>query len=231
MIQAANRPWRRSPPQIARKLQPAAKDEGALACAKNSHLLQRADSVTLHPMSDRGLSLRQARPGDAAALGRLYVEAWQDTYAAILPHRLLANMSAELHAARIGRAIQKSAVLVAEDSQRRLAGLAGFGAARDRGLGYDGEVYTLYVGPDHLGRGAGRALLHGAFGALKQRGFQSCVIWSHARNHACFFYEAMGGVRIGERRVILGGMDVDEVAFGWKKLALSPRKLAVRGGQ
>ena len=115
--------------------------------------------------------------------------------------------------------------------QRRLVGLAGFGAARDRGLGHDGEVYTLYVGPDHLGRGAGRALLHGAFGALKQRGFQSCVIWSHARNHACYFYEAMGGMRVGERRVILGGMDVDEVAFGWKKLALSPRKLRVRGGQ
>jgi L-amino acid N-acyltransferase YncA len=208
-----------------------AKEQDALLCAKNSHLLGRADSVTLYSMSDRGLSLRQARPGDAAALGRLYVEAWQDTYAAILPHRLLANMSAELHAARIGRAIQKGAVLVVEDSQRRLVGLAGFGAARDRGLGHDGEVYTLYVGPDHLGRGAGRALLHGAFGALKQRGFQSCVIWSHARNHACYFYEAMGGMRVGERRVILGGMDVDEVAFGWKKLALSPRKLRVRGGQ
>ena len=178
-------------------------------------------------MSDRGLSLRQARPGDAVPLARVYVEAWQDTYAAILPHSLLANMSVEMHAARISRAIDKGAVLAAEDRGHGVIGLAGFGAARDRGLGFDGEVYTLYVAPAFLGRGVGRALLHGAFAALKTRGFHSCLIWSHAQNHACFFYEAMGGTRVGERRVMLGGREVSEVAFGWRKLALSQRKLTI----
>ena len=28
-------------------------------------------------------------------------------------------------------------------------------------------------------------------------------------------------------RVVLGGQDVSEVAFGWKRLALSPRKLTI----
>ena len=178
-------------------------------------------------MSDGALNLRLARPQDAVPLARIYVEAWQDTYAAILPHRLLANMSLGLHAARLERAIRKGAVLVAEVRRRGVVGLAGFGAARDPSLGFDGEVYTLYVDPDFLGRGAGRALLHGAFGALETRAFHSCQIWSHAQNHACFFYEAMGGTRIAERRVMLGGQEVDEVAFGWKRLALSPRRLAI----
>ena len=31
-------------------------------------------------------------------------------------------------------------------------GLASLGAARDRGLGFDGEIYTLYVDPAFLGR-------------------------------------------------------------------------------
>jgi GNAT superfamily N-acetyltransferase len=176
-------------------------------------------------MSDLALSLRQARPGDAAPLARVYVEAWQDTYAAILPHALLATMSVEIHAARIARAIDKGAVLVAEDAAHGPIGLAGFGAARDRGLGFDGEVYTLYVAPAFLGQGAGRALLHGAFAALKQRAFRSCLIWSHAQNNACFFYEAMGGARIGSRQVMLGGQEVGEIAFGWKRLALNRRKL------
>jgi GNAT superfamily N-acetyltransferase len=184
-----------------------------------------AACATLSSMSELALSLRQARPSDAVPLARLYIESWQDTYAAILPHSLLANMSVDVHAARIGRAIGKGAVLVAEDRRHGLVGLTGFGAARDNGLGFDGEVYTLYVAPTFLGLGAGRALLHGAFASLKRRAFHSCVIWSHARNHACFFYQAMGGVRTGERRVMLGGQDVGEVAFGWKKLALSPRKL------
>lgn len=178
-------------------------------------------------MSDGALNLRLARSGDAVPLARIYVEAWRDAYAAILPHRMLVNMSVELHAARLERAIRKSAVLVAEMPRHGVIGLAGFGAARDRALGFDGEVYTLYVDPDFLGQGVGRALLHGAFAALQTRAFHSCVIWSHARNHACFFYQAMGGARVAERQVLLGGQEVGEVAFGWQRLALSSRKLAI----
>ena len=178
-------------------------------------------------MSDAALSLRLARPGDAVPLARIYVAAWQDAYAAILPHRLLANMSVEMHAARLERAIRRGAVLAAEAPRHGVLGLAGFGAARDRGLGFDGEVYTLYVDPDFLGMGVGRSLLHGAFAALQARAFHSCLIWSHAQNHACFFYEAMGGARIAERRAMLGGQDVGEVAFGWKTLAVNPRRLAI----
>jgi GNAT superfamily N-acetyltransferase len=178
-------------------------------------------------MSDSALSLRLARPGDAIPLARIYVTAWQDAYAAILPHQLLANMSVEMHAARLERAIRKGAVLVAEAPRHGVVGLAGFGAARDHVLGFDGEVYTLYVDPDFLGQGVGRSLLHGTFAALEARAFHSCLIWSHAQNHACFFYEAMGGARIAERRVMLGGQDVGEVAFGWKRLALSSRRLAI----
>src|SRR5437763_1799548 len=53
-----------------------------------------------HVMSDLALSLRLARPADAAPLARVYVEAWHDTYAAILPHNLLAGMSVGVHTAR-----------------------------------------------------------------------------------------------------------------------------------
>ncbi|HEY5084899.1 MAG TPA: GNAT family N-acetyltransferase [Rhizomicrobium sp.] len=175
-------------------------------------------------MSDGAVSLRLARPGDAVPLARIYVEAWRDTYAAILPHRLLANMSVDMHAARLERAIRKGAVLAAETPRHGVLGLAGFGAARDHGLGFDGEIYTLYVDPDFMGCGVGRTLLHGAFAQLQARAFHSCLIWSHAQNHACFFYEAMGGTRMAERRAMLGGQDVGEVAFGWKTLALSPRR-------
>jgi ribosomal protein S18 acetylase RimI-like enzyme len=178
-------------------------------------------------MSDLALSLRQARPADAAPLARLYVETWQDTYAAILPHAMLAAMSVDLHAARIARAAGKNAILVAEDRSLGLLGFAGFGAARDRGMGFDGEVYTLYVHPNFQGQGVGRMLLHGAFTELARKKFHTCVIWSHARNHACFFYESLGGQRIAERQVTLGGQDVTEAAFGWKRLALDRRKLAI----
>ena len=96
-------------------------------------------------MSDLALSLRQARPGDAVPLARVYVEAWQDTYAAILPHSLLAAMSVEVHAARIERAVKKGAVLAAEDAAHGVIGLAGFGAARDRAAWVSTARFTRYM--------------------------------------------------------------------------------------
>jgi ribosomal protein S18 acetylase RimI-like enzyme len=179
-------------------------------------------------MNDLALSLRQARPSDAADLARIYISSWRDAYAGILPHALLGNMSQTAHTARWKSTISgPGGVLIAEDADEGPIGLASFGAARDHGLGLDGEIYTLYVDPEFLGRGAGSALLHGAFASLKERKFHSCLVWSHALNNARFFYEAMGGQRMAERTTRLGGTPVPEIGFGWKRLAVQPRRLVI----
>jgi ribosomal protein S18 acetylase RimI-like enzyme len=174
-------------------------------------------------MDELALHVRTARPEDAANLARIYIESWHDTYAGIISHALLSAMSLKGHTVRWRatiRAAERSggAVLVAEDARQGVIGLCSLGPARDRGLGFEGEVYTLYVDPAFLGRGAGRALLGGAFDALKERKLRSCLIWAHARNNACFFYEAMGGQRIATRTTRLMGELTPEVAFGWKRL-------------
>ena len=101
--------------------------------------------------------------------------------------------------------------------------MTSFGPSRDGGLDFDGEVYTLYVDPAFYGRGSGRALLRGAFTALRKRGHSSCVIWAHAKNPARFFYEAMGGRLVAERTAHMMGDAVPENAFGWRRLALAER--------
>ena len=183
-------------------------------------------------MNDLALSVRTARPEDAADLARIYIESWHDTYAGIIPHTVLAAMSHQRHSARWASVIKgtersQGVVLVAEDAGHGPIGLCSLGRARDSALGFDGEVYTLYVDPAFLGQGAGRALLAGAFQTFKDRKLRSCIIWAHAKNNACFFYEAMGGARIANRQVMLGGQEVGEVAFGWKRLAVKPRKMRI----
>jgi ribosomal protein S18 acetylase RimI-like enzyme len=179
-----------------------------------------------HPqlMDDLALSVRTARPEDAADLARIYIESWRDTYAAVISHALLASMSVKSHTARWQTAIKNAertsgAVLVAEDARYGAIGLCSLGLARDGGAGFEGEIYTLYVDPAFLGRGAGRALLAGAFDAFKARRLRSCLIWAHARNNACFFYEAMGGRRVATRTTRLMGELTPEIGFGWKQLA------------
>ena len=178
-------------------------------------------------MNDLALSLRQARPSDAADLARIYIESWQDTYAGILPLSLLGAMSLKRHTARWRGVVRGGQVLVAEAERDGVIGLASLGPARDGGLGFDGEIYTLYVDPAFLGLGTGKALLHGAFETLKESKFNSCLVWSHARNNARFFYEAMGGRRVAERTTRMGGAPVPEIAFGWKRLAVQPRRIAI----
>jgi hypothetical protein len=44
-------------------------------------------------MDELALSVRQARPTDAADLARIYIASWHDAYAGILSHSLLSAMS------------------------------------------------------------------------------------------------------------------------------------------
>ena len=46
------------------------------------------------------LSIRKARPADADAIARIYVDAWRDTYPTVLPGRVLLSMTTEGQAAR-----------------------------------------------------------------------------------------------------------------------------------
>jgi ribosomal protein S18 acetylase RimI-like enzyme len=177
-------------------------------------------------MEKLSLTVRLARPQDASHIARVYIESWHDTYPGVIPTALLRAMTPRGQTARWNSAIRaqsREAVLVAENKEHGIIGMASLGPARDRGLGFDGEVYTLYVDPSFYERGVGRGLLTGGFELLRQRGYGSCVIWAHAKNNARFFYEAMGGRTVAERNGKLMGEPTPEVAFGWKTLALAAR--------
>jgi len=180
-------------------------------------------------MNDLALQIRQARHDDAAQIARVYIESWHDTYPGVLPASFLSAMTLKGQSARWEASIRaqgREAVLVAENVRDGIVGMASLGPSRDGGIGFDGEVYTLYVDPSFYGHGVGRTLLKGAFVVLRKKGMSSCVIWAHARNHARFFYEAMGGRLVAERTAMVMGEAVPEAAYGWKKLALVERSPA-----
>jgi ribosomal protein S18 acetylase RimI-like enzyme len=177
-------------------------------------------------MSNLALQIRHARPEDAADVAQVYIDSWHDTYPGVLPSALLRAMTPRGQTARWLAAIRaqgREKVLVSDSRQYGIVGMASLGPARDDELGFDGEIYTLYVDPAFFGMGVGRALLKGAFASLRSDGMSSCVIWAHARNHARFFYEAMGGRLIAERTARLMGEACPETAFGWKTLAVVER--------
>ena len=188
------------------------------------------------------IRIRRASRSDATAIARVHVETWQSAYAGLLPDSMLAGMSDVRQAAWWTRLLadpgEARGVFVADDQDMGVVGFGSCGLVRDKPEGLDleeggrairvGEVYTLYVEPDFQNRGLGRRLLDALFRQLRADGCDTAVLWMLADNPTRFFYEGLGGQKVGEREDTFAGTDVDEVAYAWRDLdmPLMRRKLA-----
>ncbi len=161
------------------------------------------------------IRVRAARRGDAAAIGALHVECWRDAYAGILPDTVLLRMSAIAEGQKWAHVLAGGETVLVAKVGDQLAGFGSCGAARVAVRGYAGEVYTLYVHPDHHGQGIGRQLLYAMFAELKGMGHRSAIIWVLQSNPSRYFYEAMGGRRVADRQERLWGADLPQAAYGW----------------
>ncbi len=182
---------------------------------------------------NKDVTLRAARPADAAAIARVHVETWRATYAGIVPDAYLVAMTESKQALQWNNAIRSvvapEAVLVAESSDLPGGRIVGFGSCgRARQRPGAGEVFTLYVAPDWQGRGIGRRLLHGLLAKLERGGLNEALVWELSDNPARFFYEAMGARRAAERQGPFAGVHLEEAAYAWGDLAAW---LAERAGE
>ena len=170
-------------------------------------------------------SIRQARLQDARAIGRIEVDTWRTTYAGMLPDRVLLAMSEQRQTASWAGFLRHRAgdVWVAQQprpdaGEARLVGFGNCGPQREGGLGYAGEVYTLYVASEAQGHGFGRLLLLALFARLVHCGHRSALVWVVRANPSRFFYERLGGKLVLHRPIPVGGAPVESVAYGWKDL-------------
>jgi ribosomal protein S18 acetylase RimI-like enzyme len=137
-----------------------------------------------------GVRIRQATPEDAAELGPLHVDVWDDAYTGLMEQRFLDDRRANV-ASRVDRwrAILTEAVQptwVAEDGSG-LVGFAGSGPARDNDVDIELELWALYVRAAYYGTGVGYALFEQAIGD------RAAYLWVLAGNdRAIRFYERQG---------------------------------------
>ncbi|HEY1926676.1 MAG TPA: GNAT family N-acetyltransferase [Caulobacteraceae bacterium] len=155
-----------------------------------------------------------AGPGDAAALARVHVRAWRETYAGMLPGPFLAQMNPGVYARRWRRQLMTAdsseLILCAEGA----GGLVGYCGASERAGG--AEVSTLYVVRPAQRRGLGKRLLSSAAKVMAARGAPSLHLWVLNDNtKARAFYEHLGGVPIEERRVSGWDGAYRETAYAW----------------
>ncbi|MAT06559.1 MAG: GNAT family N-acetyltransferase [Acidimicrobiaceae bacterium] len=142
------------------------------------------------------LEIRTPEVGDADALGRVHVRAWQAAYKdGLMPDEYLDSLS-EADRASMWRAslenrpsARTTRLVAAVDDE--VVGFALVGPAGGDPDADIGELYAINVDPDHWGTGAAQALIDAAMQTLLASGFASAVLWVHPDNQrARSFYAA-----------------------------------------
>lgn len=152
--------------------------------------------------------IRAGTPGDAEAVARVHVRTWQAAYAHVLPSERLAELSVERRAAQW----REWPPLVAE-VDGTVVGFVSVGPSRDSDA--SGELFAIYVDPDHWGTGAGRDLITAGERCLRELGHVDAILWVLEDNpRARRFYERAGWHHDGTRRPIeIFGTEVTEVRY------------------
>jgi ribosomal protein S18 acetylase RimI-like enzyme len=159
--------------------------------------------------------IRPATPDDADAIAGVHVRTWQGAYAHVFPLEELAAISAEERARGWRVMLQRSPRTHVAEVDGEVVGFASAGPSRDEDGEGLGELYAIYVDPEHWGGGAGRQLAVWADGALRGEGFAVATLWVLEDNpRARRFYEA-GGWRVdgATRTGVHLGVETREVRY------------------
>lgn len=166
---------------------------------------------------------------DVDAVPAVRVRGWQHAYRGLMPQAYLDAMSVAADAGRrrawFGRRTTEVSDLVAE-RDGEVIGWASVGPARDPDIAPDaeelpaprptaGELLALYVAPDLIGTGVGRALLAAGTADARAKGFHTLYLWVVRGNTlARRFYERAGFVPDGaEESHEVGGRSVPELRY------------------
>ena len=124
-------------------------------------------------------SVRPALARDAKAIAEVHVATWQAAYKDLMPDDYLNTMTVAKRQAYWQDAIEYSEpqVLVATDGDQ-LVGFVGFDRSRDpKTRSTVGEIWAIYVAPEHWGKGVGLQLWDGARDGLKDEGCTQVTMW------------------------------------------------------
>jgi ribosomal protein S18 acetylase RimI-like enzyme len=141
--------------------------------------------------------IREATPQDAEAISGIHVRAWQAAYRGQLSDEYLDGLRVEdrleMHRAALGSPPPEYRMWVADDAGRPV-GFAVTGKSQDADAEErTAELYAIYLEPEHMGTGLGRALFEHALDDVRQRGFRAATLWVLETNErARRFYEIAG---------------------------------------
>src|SRR5262249_38468734 len=133
-------------------------------------------------------------PGDARKIGAVFDAAVREGWKYLGELAAHPMFPPEEWDMEVAKHAPPNALLVATSEADRVIGFVAVHPA-------EGEMYLLFVHPDHAGRGVGKALLEAAHEALRSAGCREVFLYTHEQNaRAIAVYEAAGYRRDGTVR-------------------------------
>ncbi len=137
------------------------------------------------------MEIRYIHPADSRpAISRVYEKSWKYAYQGIIPQAYLDSIPEGRWADNLDRPDLHTLLCVDGGS---IVGTSSF--CRSRWAQYDGwgEVVSIYLLPDYMGKGLGRLLMNRTVWELFQLGYPNIFLWVLEENtRARAFYERFG---------------------------------------
>lgn len=151
------------------------------------------------------MEIRPLRETDSRlAVSRIYEESWRAACRGMVPQAYLDGIPAGHWAEALDRADRTTLVML---DGGKPAGTAAVSPSRWPEHPEFGEIVSLYLLPEYMGRGYGRPLLEAAVRELEGRGFRDILLWVLEENRRARRFYEKHGFRFGGTRMesVVGG--------------------------
>lgn len=161
--------------------------------------------------------IRPATLADAPGIAHVHVHAWRETYGGMVAQEYLDSLSVEKRTERWVNSLTagKETIFVAE-SDGEVVGFVSGGKPQLPELGFDAELYAIYLLKAHQKKGLGKALFQKFHQAMHEQKQFNFYLWVIDRNPAAQFYGRMGGKKGPSKTIAIGGAPVVEDLYAWE---------------
>lgn len=149
---------------------------------------------------------------DLLAVSRIYEESWKSAYRGIIPQAYLESISEGRWVNNLKSGGMNTLVMLDEG---KYVGTSSFAKSRLNPNESIGEIISIYLLPEYIGKGFGRELFRAAVSALEGMGFRDIVLWVLEENaRARAFYERNGFAETKFCQTIsIGGKELTELLY------------------
>ena len=153
---------------------------------------------------------------DYSAIRNIYERSWKFAYKGIIPQDYLDNIPKTKWG---GNILKNGRTEIGAFIDGKIVGTASFCSSRWEKFNSCGEVVTIYLLPEYMGKGIGTMLMDACVQELHILGFTTIILWVLEDNHrARSFYEKYGFICTDDfMDDVIGGKKLREVMYILRK--------------